>query len=628
MKRNIRGVFAPKILLPLLAVGAVGFGAVGIMSLLDRRGEAAISMIPADATMAMSFDNTPAASQVLLFNEISDAMEDSGLNRFVDEMISNEGVPPEARAIKDNLKGSFALGVWGNLASGKPDGLLAAALNNPGAAEGIVKKHGERIQGAPVAAYKFDEDVVIAFHKDYALIANSIKTIERAIDVSDGKVPSLVESPAYKKARESLPKEASLMVFVNGEAVANSDEDTKKMYEAFGIKEAGWAAFGATIKPEGIQLDMFQDMKDGGRIAEAYEAIGDLKYDSAGRLPAGAIGVAGVSDLGTMLKTVVECVEASELSGDVDQGMAEMEKDTGLSFEGDILPALAGETYAAIYPPKKAGEDPTFVLMFDEQNGATPEAAVRKLMAKVGEFTKSTLGEAEVFTSKEGKDEPVIAILPDQVVLTNDPALVATQSGSSLTANGGLAAFDDGEPAQFRIQIDMKKLFDVIREFGGDDMPALEQALSQQTLDCSWTVADGVARGRALIPFKVPELIRVLAKEAEKVNDAFHAEMAGPMGDMYSEKSAAELERDAKIIGTGLIMYAGDNGDKFPDHSQFLEGAVDKYLPDKEVRKDFLYMPPMSGGQAFKTEVGFFMAPEGRIVLYQDGHVIHEKFEE
>jgi hypothetical protein len=231
-----------------------------------------------------------------------------------------------------------------------------------------------------------------------------------------------------------------------------------------------------------------------------------------------------------------------------------------------------------------------------------------------------------VFTSKEGKDEPVIAILPDQVVLTNDPALIATQTGDSLTANGGLAAFDDGEPAQFRVQIDMKKLFEVIRQFGADDMPELEQALSQQTLDCSWTVSDGVARGRALIPFKVPELIRTFAKQAEKFNEASEAALAEPMDDSgMSEKSASEMERDANIIAKGLLMYAGDHDGKFPEYSQFLEGAVDKYLPDKEVREDFMYMPPMAGSEPFKTEVGFFIAPEGRIVVYQDGRVIPEK---
>jgi len=626
----MRGVFAPKVLIPLLAVGAVGFGAVGIMSLLERRGEAAISMIPADATMAMSFDNTPSASQVLLFNEISAAMEDSGLNRFVDEMMENEGVPPEARAIKENLKGSFALGVWGNLASGKPDGLLAAALNNPNAAENIVKEHGERLQGASVPAYKVGEEVVIAFHEDYALIANSIKTIERAIETSDGKIPSLDQAPAYKKAREALPKEASLMVFVNGEAVANSDEDTRKMYEAFGIKKAGWAAFGATVKPEGIQLDFFQDMKDGGRIAEAYQAINPLKFDSAGRLPEGAIGVVGISGLGTMVKTLVESIEASEVGGDVDEGLADMEKETGLSFEKDVLPALAGEAYAAIYPPKKQGEEPTFVLMFDEQNGATPEAAVRKLMAKAGEFTQSKLGDAEVFTSKEGKDDPVVAILPDQVVLTNDPAFVATQTGNSLTANGGLATFDDGEPSQFRVQIDMQKLFDVIREFNDEDMPPLDQALSQRTLDCTWTVTDGVAKGRALLPFKVPELIRIFAKEAQKSKESSSsAAVRGEAGEMSGEtRSASELERDASVIGKALIMYSADNGNKFPDHAAFLDGAIDPYLPSKEVRENFVYLPPSDGVQPFKNEVGFFVAPEGRLVLYQDGHVIHEKFED
>ncbi|MDQ2987004.1 MAG: DUF3352 domain-containing protein [Armatimonadota bacterium] len=620
----MRGVFAPKILLPLLAVGAVGFGTVGVMNLLQRRGEAAIGLIPADATLVISFDNTPAASQVLLFNEISAAMEDSGVNRLVDDLIEDSGMPPEARAIKDNLKGSFALGVWGDLASGKPDTLLAAALNDPASAESIVAKHAEKLPNTRVTAYTFEEDVVIAFHDDYVIVANSVNTIERAIDASEDKIESLDQAAAYKKARESLPREASLMVFVNGEAVARSDEDTRKMYEAFGIKKAGWAALSATVLAEGIQVDMFQDMEGGGRILEAYESLSDLNYDSAQKLPSGAIGIVGLSGAGTMIKTLVESIEASELAADFSSGVDEMEKDTGLSLEKDLIPALAGESYAAIYPPKKADEEPTFVIMFDEQNGANPENAARKIIKSVDDFTMSQVGEAEVFVNGvETSDEPVIAILPDRVVVTNDRSLVSAPQGNSLTSNGGLASFDEGEPAKFKLQIDMKAVFEMVRKFGGDEMPDLEQALSQQTLDCSWTVEDGVAKGRALLPFKLPELIRIIGKQASQMKKDFDAP---PMSEesfkaMPESDDIDTVKAHGSEIGRALMMFSGDNDDKMPTLAQFDEGAIDRYLGDKSIREDFLYTPPMAKGEPSKTEAGYFIHQDGRVVVFRDGHV-------
>ncbi|MEO7454372.1 MAG: DUF3352 domain-containing protein, partial [Fimbriimonadales bacterium] len=518
MKRSIRGVFTPKILIPLLAIGAVGFGAVGVMSLLERRGEAAISMIPSDAALAISFDNTPSPSQVMLFKEISNAMEDGGVNRFVDEMMDDMEVPPQVRAIKENLKGSFAVGLWGDIAGGEPDMVFAAALNSTASAENVLRDHAKKISGLGVPAYEVDGEVIIAFYEDYALVSNSQENLRRAIDAGEGKIQSLDEIAAFKSARESLPSDASFMLFVNGEAIAKADEDTRKMYEAMGIVKAGWAAVSATVIDTGIQIDMYQDMRGAGQLVAEYEAIPELTYTSANRLPAGAIGVLAVSDAGRMVGAVIESVSASVLGADFEEGFGEMEKETGLNLEKDILPALAGETYMALYPPKDGKDDPTFVLMFDEQNGGKPEAAARKIIASEKGFTSKMLGDAEVFSMKV--DEPVIAILPDQVVITNDLAIISEQPANALTSTGSLAKFDEGTPAKFKLQIDLRQLVAMAREFGGDDVPDIEQALSQDSLECSWTVENGVSKGRALIPLKLPELIRIAGQEMKKHKDA------------------------------------------------------------------------------------------------------------
>jgi hypothetical protein len=373
-------------------------------------------------------------------------------------------------------------------------------------------------------------------------------------------------------------------------------------------------------------------MRGAGDLIAEYEAIPELTYTSANRLPAGAIGVLAVSDAGRMVSALIESVSASELGSEFEDGFGAMEKDTGLDLENDILPALAGETYMALYPPKSGQEEPTFVLMFDEQNGGKPEAAARKIIASEKGFTSKMVGDVEVFSKKV--DEPVIAIMPDQVVITNNLALVEEQPANALTSTGSLAKFDEGSPAKFKLQIDLRQLFSMARDAVGKDMPNLEQALSQDSLECSWTVENGVSKGRALIPLKLPELIRIAGKEMQKHKDAIPPQSA--MIDPSMEMTTPSMElmgkdealANGRQLGKAFLMYAGDNEGKFPEYQEFLDGALDSYLGDKKMDDDFIYMPPFKDSDPKTTQLGSYLADGGRAVVYMDGRAEFESFED
>ena len=330
-----------------------------------------------------------------------------------------------------------------------------------------------------------------------------------------------------------------------------------------------------------------------------------------------------------MVDALMDSVTASDLGRDFDQGFAEMEKDTGLSFETDVLPALAGETYIAMYPPtSKEDDEPRFIMMFDEQNGATPEAAARKLIAKVDEFTSKKIGDVEVFSA--GADEPVIAITADQVVVTNDVSIVSEPTSNSLTDSGSLSKFDEGQPAKFKIQIDLRKLFATIREFAGEDMPNIEQALSQDSFECSWTVENGVSKGRALIPLKLPELIRIAGKEMQKSKDALPqtADVDPSIEDYEMEfKSKDELLAAGKELGVAFQMYAADNNGKYPEFQEFHDGALQPYLKNKSIEEEFIYMPPMKDSDPKTTQLGSYMAEGGRVVVFMDGRAEFESYQ-
>jgi hypothetical protein len=530
-----RGVFAPKILIPLLAAGAVGVGTVGVMSLLARRGEAAISMIPADAMIAFSFDNAPSPAQVGLFNEIRGAMDDSGLNDFVNDFL--QGLDPQNgsfRKLREHIKGSFAGGVWGDLDSQKPDVVIAIALDDARGAEALISKWA-RPQTADGMTYYTAPDkgaeMILTFYGDYGVMASNVGAAQKAIRVARGLEPNLYEEASFKQARRSLPDDASFMMFVNGRAVARADENTRRIYESMGVHPEGWVACGVTLRREGIHIDSYEPAGAYGEVREALRSMRPLNYASLEHYPKGAIGVLGISSPSAYLKIMKKAfMTMPDIGPDLRKGLAEMEKETGTSVDSDWLPALRGEIYAALYPPVAGEKEPGFIISIDDSNGGTATKLFRKLVAKVngGEFDKkgeavrlveSQMGELSVFTpNKDNENGGGVAVVDRQVMLFSNKgvaAQIANPSGS-LPDSEGLSDFTQGEPAQMRFHIDVQALFDMLERMG--EMPKdvdLRQIVSGRQLTATGYFDGTSSRAHVLIPLNIPELIRVMGKQAK-----------------------------------------------------------------------------------------------------------------
>lgn len=547
MKSRRRGVFAPKILIPLLAAGAVGIGAVGVMSLLARRGEAAFSMIPADACVAVSFDNTPSASQVPLFNEIKAAMQDSGLNSWIDNFL--ESMDPRTgsfKKLRSHIRGSFAVGMWGDL-SKKPNVMVAIALEDPSGAEQIISSLAA--PGAVVGDGKFPlqkkEDngfryyevpegkMVLTFYGDYAIFATDTATAQKAISVGKGQAPNIYEQPAFKQARQSLPDDASLMVFVSGEAIAKADPNTQKVYEALGVHPQGWMACGMTLRREGILFDSYEPATSQGVFREALLKMKPLTYESLDKFPKGAIGVFGLSSPGTYVELLQKAFSSvPDVGPEMKKGIAEMEKEIGTSFEGQWIPALRGEVYAAMYPPAPGQKEPGFILSIDNRNGGSATTFFKEIVAKVnsGKFDKNgetvrlkEMQDGEFMTyipqEKNSKNTGLIGVTDNQVMLFSNRGVFEQTKAKdgSLPDTEGLASYTQGDPAQFRLQLDMYKLLDMLESMGESPKDInLRQILSSRDLTVTGYCDGKVSTAHVLIPLNIPELIRVIGKEAKK----------------------------------------------------------------------------------------------------------------
>ncbi len=134
-------------------------------------------------------------------------------------------------------------------------------------------------------------------------------------------------------------------------------------------------------------------------------------------------------------------------------------------------------------------------------------------------FTKSTHGDLQVYVPSDSKGDAFLAENGDQLMLFSKEALLErSASGTrSLADSDNLRSFTQGQPAQFRLQLDMYGLVDMLSSMGESpkDMN-LKQILSSRDLTINAFYDGKVSKASMLIPINIPELIRFIGKQAKE----------------------------------------------------------------------------------------------------------------
>lgn len=540
MKSKNKGVFSPKVLIPVIAVGAVAVGTVGILQLLNRHGEAAISILPSDSLFALSFDNTPSPSQVSLFNDIRNAMEESGLNKTVDDMLMAFDQKGALREIRSLLRGSFAVGVFGDITT-EPNVVLVAAVRDTPAAEALVGRTSKALNTTGFRYYEvMESNAFVTFQDGYALVSNTKRGLDECIDVVNGKSKSLYQDPGFQEARKALPSDATLMVFANGRAMAQNEPELLKIYESMGMTEDSWVAYSFTLRREGILIDCTQPI---AKLSEKYlQWVHDMppvSFSSLSAYPDGAIGVAGMSNPGGLIRMIVDLMQTDPtVSEEVYAGIEELEQSLGMSFEGDILSALRGEFNVAFYPPKENGSDPRIILSIDNSNGGTASATALKLIEKVnsgafdkeGERPRVEIKQSEnykVAIPQEEKEKGGVLLISDEhVMIVSDLEFAerVTQGVGhySLLSSDSYLNLQNNMQYRAVFQLDLNALVDSLVKSGVMDKDSATQVrgvLTKSHVTANWTLNNKTSHMTMLVPIDLPAVIRVAGKQ---MNEAFH----------------------------------------------------------------------------------------------------------
>ena len=228
--------------------------------------------------------------------------------------------------------------------------------------KGITIYQQQNAEHSPLAAF--------AMVQGYVVFASDTATINAMIDRGADAKSTLDDSPRFKGVLDNLPKAAVGYLYIDG--VSMSDAFTQRAQEALSgmppgqqqqLKDQlnnlkalqGWAL--ALGRPEGLQFDSAVNFDTSKLDADMKAQLEDA------RTPADAERLKNISDNAMALLTfripatfkdqVMKAIKAQEGG---EQALQQMEEQTGLNLEHDVLDWLVGDVSLVVLPGEKLGD--------------------------------------------------------------------------------------------------------------------------------------------------------------------------------------------------------------------------------------------------------------------------------
>lgn len=362
-------------------------GVYAFRSLTARPGEGALRLIPANALAVASIDLTPSASQTLAFKRIDDALSRNGMDglqkSILDMFESGASGVDELRPLI--LRSGAAAALPGpDGSSEKATGVVILALSDGKAAQAILAKNGGDRYFKGVRYYRLKNghsNMMVV--DDLLLVGETPEALMAVRQVQQGGAPSIANDQAFLGARSHVADDANIMLFASP-AMLNDVSKSAGPAKTLDGMAKDWMSTGIAIRDGGIGIS-YSGAIDTQRNPE-FARLGNtisLRPDLFHVLPAGAYGAFAFSDLTNYFDSLRPTLTKDK---DAAKSIAEMEdslqKEVGLDFEKDVLPAFKGNIVTAAYPgPGGAGVDALIVM--DDSNDANPANAAERFQSWV-----------------------------------------------------------------------------------------------------------------------------------------------------------------------------------------------------------------------------------------------------
>ena len=360
----------------LLIVAAVVVVVVVLLLLreMSRPGEATARFLPANTQVYISVNLRPGPEQMGLARNVIDRLQtDDFLDRrddLLDDAEDETGIH-----LLDDVTSWIGTDVSLALLDAGPDRLewvLLAQVNDRESAVDFIDDLADFLEGElntefvtdrrrGVDLWVTDEDLAVALTGEYMLMADSEDTIDEMLDNLESP-PSrpLGDSRAFLEARESLPAERVMFMFVQAEDVLETLVDAVGLYEEEEeevLRQAQrntpeYVAASASFVDNGIRFELV-----GETPSRAFTLDGVNRLNSPEALPMDTLvlfSAVGVDQAWEELRDSIENLDPDS-QNDFEGFLEDVEDELGVDLERDVIDALTGEVAFALLPSDLGG---------------------------------------------------------------------------------------------------------------------------------------------------------------------------------------------------------------------------------------------------------------------------------
>ncbi len=304
-----------------------------------------------------------------------------------------------------------------------------------------------------------------ALVQSYVVFASDTPTINAMIDRgADGK-GTLEDNARFTGVMNNLPKEAIAYTFVDGPALdtllssamqeplnelpgAQRDQLEKQLSNLKALQGMGLSL---SVDPEGLQFDTAANFDTAKLDADMKAQIDDAKT------PADAERLKNISNRAMALVTFripatfkEQVMKAIKAQDGGEQALEEMEQQTGLNLEHDVLDWLVGDVSLVVLPGEKLGDvtlPATGYLAIKPKDKGAAEASIKKIgdvLQQMGQgqgiaFEDQTIGDVSWHVVSEPESQQVFG----GYGFAKDELVIAFGKGSLESAGGKDAPITD-----------------------------------------------------------------------------------------------------------------------------------------------------------------------------------------